>query len=233
MSAALLVFAKAPVPGQVKTRLVPVLGSAGAAALYAAFLRDALAQYAALGVAVRLYLAPSLTEGAPAGAAAPPEGFLPEGFLTEGIVVRRQQGSGLGARMQHAFADAFAAGHGRAVVIGTDHPTLPSPFVGEAFRALEEPLSVVLGPSLDGGFYLLGMNDLFPQLFAGMRYSHPGVLAHTLERAAALRAGVTLLPPWYDVDTPDDLAHLARDLVADAAAAPHTACFLREAGLLH
>ncbi|MDX1546546.1 MAG: TIGR04282 family arsenosugar biosynthesis glycosyltransferase [Rhodothermales bacterium] len=206
---ALIVFAKPPEPGAVKTRLTALLTAEEAAALYAAFLQDALHQYAALGVAVRLYLAPS-------GAA------LPSGMVPPGVSVHRQQGDGLGARMQHAFVETFAAGHPRAVVIGTDHPTLPSAFIRQAFAALAEPLAVCLGPSDDGGYYLLGMNDFFPQLFEGMAYSHGAVFEQTLSRAAGAGARLTVLPPWYDVDTPAALRRLAAELEAEGAGAPHT-----------
>lgn len=211
---ALIVFAKPPEPGAVKTRLTGLLTAEEAAALYTAFLQDALHQYTVLGGAVRLYLAPS-------------EAVLPPGLVPPDVSVHRQQGDGLGARMQHAFVETFAAGHPRAVVIGTDHPTLPSAFIQQAFEALAEPLAVCLGPSDDGGYYLLGMNDFFPQLFEGMAYSHSAVFEQTLERAAAAGARLTVLPPWYDVDTPEALHRLAAELEAGAAGAPHTRATVR------
>ncbi|HIL57499.1 MAG TPA: DUF2064 domain-containing protein, partial [Rhodothermales bacterium] len=128
--AALLVFAKVPRAGAVKTRLTPPLSPTWAARLYGAFLRDALDTFASqatgeadplrLGerVAVRVYLD------------APP----PPSLVPAGAEVRQQQGTGLGERMARAFAGAFADGYERAVVVGTDHPTLPLELLGEAFR---------------------------------------------------------------------------------------------------
>lgn len=214
---ALLIFAKVPAPGDVKTRLVPPLTEAGAARLYEAFLRDALRQYRALDADLRLYLSP-------------PADRLPPALVPEGVGVHLQRGEGLGPRMAHAFVETFAAGYERVVVIGTDHPTLPTPFIEMAFDALAEPLSVSIGPSEDGGYYLLGMNDFFPQLFHQMRYSHADVFAETLDRVAATRAGLTILPTWYDVDTAEALERLRADLQDPAVTAPHTRAALAALG---
>ena len=210
---ALIVFAKVPVPGQVKTRLVPPLTREEAAGLYAAMLGDALAAYAALGVAVRLYLAPS-------------NAALPAELVPPGVTCHTQQGDGLGARMRRAFLETFLAGHQQAVIIGTDHPTLPVAFVETAFGALARAPGIAIGPSDDGGYYLLGMNSFYPQLFEGMTYSHADVFAHTLARAAQTDAALTILPAWYDVDDAATLARLRADLAADAALAPRTRAFL-------
>ncbi|MEL6771701.1 MAG: TIGR04282 family arsenosugar biosynthesis glycosyltransferase [Bacteroidota bacterium] len=216
---ALLVFAKRPEPGRVKTRLTALLTPEEAADLYAAMLRDALGAYAALGCAVRLYLAPDEQGNAPA---------LPDGWVPGGVTVHAQHGDGLGQRMLHAFVDGFRAGHERLVVIGTDHPTLPLAYVEMTFELLrEEPLRVVLGPTHDGGYYLLGQNDLFPRLFTDMTYSHDGVFEETLRRAAEVTAEPVVLPTWYDVDTPAELQQLCREMDAGAAVPPRTATALR------
>lgn len=215
--AALIVFAKAPTAGHVKTRLAPDLTPVQAAQLYRAFLLDALEQYGALDVAIRLYVAP------PAGA------FPPE-LIPAGVSLHEQCGEGLGARMQRAFIETFGAGFGRAVIVGTDHPSLPTDFVAFAFEALDEPLSVCIGPSEDGGYYLLGMNDFFPSLFANMSYSHPDVFANTMDRIDQTNANVTVLPTWYDVDTADSLRRLAVDLKEDGDIAPRTRKMLEAFG---
>jgi uncharacterized protein len=216
---ALVVFAKVPIAGEVKTRLTPPLTPTDAAHLYEAFLHDALEDWAGGGgfglpepPVVRLYVArdagsePSIT--APAG-----------------VSVHVQRGPDLGARMLRATVESFAAGHDRVVLIGSDHPTLPGAFVGEAFRALLEPLTVVLGPSEDGGYYLIGLNEVLPDLFDGLEYSHAGVLGEALARAADAGVRPVLLPEWYDVDTPDALARL----VADRAAGVHVGARTAEA----
>ena len=209
MNSALIVFAKRPEPGAVKTRLTTALTPEEAARLYEAFLRDALRQYTALDVEVRLYFGP-------------PAGPVADGLIPDGVTVHLQQGPGLGARMEVAFVESFAAGYERLVVIGTDHPTLPSAYIEQAFAALEKPRAIAIGPSDDGGFYLLGMNDFYPELFHDMRYSHDGVFQQTLDRAARLDAHLTILPPWYDVDTPDMLQRLVADLNDPAVEAPNT-----------
>jgi uncharacterized protein len=218
--AALVVFAKVPEAGAVKTRLVPPLSPAEATALYDAFLRDALDAFAAPeafeeAVAVRLYLA---------GDEAPPPGLAPDG-----VSVHRQRGNGLGARMEQAFVGTFAAGYGRVVIVGTDHPTLPLAFLAEAFRALDAPRTAVLGPSDDGGYYALGLNDL-PAGSAGlfaMRYSHGAVFDDTLGRIVGAGLRPVVLPPWYDVDDADGLRRLVGEWRDGAAVPARTAATLR------
>ena len=209
MKRALIVFAKRPEPGAVKTRLTATLTPEEAARLYEAFLRDALNQYQALDVGVRLYFNP-------------PVAAVPANLIPEGVTLHEQQGPGLGARMKIAFVESFGAGYEKLVIIGTDHPTLPTAFIEKAFEALEEPSSITIGPSDDGGYYLLGMNDFYPEVFHDMRYSHADVFAQTVERAARTAAHLTLLPPWYDVDTPETLQRLVIDLNDPTVEAPHT-----------
>jgi len=216
MSNALIVFARRPKPGAVKTRLTALLTSEEAAQLYEAFLRDALNQYQALDVDVRLYFSP-------------PVESIPEDLIPGGVSLHEQQGPGLGARMKIAFVESFAEGYEKLVIIGTDHPTLPTAFIEQAFEALEQafealeqPFSICIGPSDDGGYYLLGMNDFYPEVFHDMRYSHADVFDQTLERASRTGAHLTVLPPWYDVDTPDTLRRLVADLDDPALEVPHT-----------
>ena len=205
-SACLLVFAKRPRPGRVKTRLTALLTPEEAAGLYSAFLQDALAAYVGMGrreerVSVRVCFAPE--PGAAAGDFA--------GLVPGDAAVHLQRGDGLGARMHHAFLDAFAAGYERVAVVGTDHPTLPLDFVALTFEMLRTPRRIVLGPSEDGGYYLMGLNEVYADLF-DMAYSHGSVFDDTLAAAAATPAETVVLPPWYDVDTPADLRRLVADL---------------------
>jgi rSAM/selenodomain-associated transferase 1 len=218
MNAVLLVFAKVPRPGHVKTRLTPVLTPDEAARLYRAFLRDALDVYKDLPVDVRLYLAPPFTEEEVQAVPA-------------SIAVHEQRGDGLGARMKQAFRDGFNDGYGEAAVVGTDHPTLPSAFVEQSFATLEADRAVCIGPSDDGGFYLLGMNAFYPQLFDGMTYSHEGVFADTLTRVSTTDAQLTVLPQWYDVDTPAALQRLITDVDEADVAAPRTRALIEELDL--
>lgn len=199
MKAALIAFAKTPRAGSVKTRLTPLLHPDDAAMLYTAFVQDALAQYRDLdGVDVRLYVAP-------------PDPF-PESLLPEGITLHPQSGADLGERMLLAFLETFKAGYERIVIVGTDHPTLPATFIEMAFDTLWERYNVVLGPSEDGGFYLLGMNEFYPALFEGMAYSHPDVFNQTVIRAGFTPADLNLLPMWYDVDDEASLRKLIEEI---------------------
>lgn len=209
MDASLLVFAKVPRPGTVKTRLTPALTPTEAARLYTAFLRDTLRQVVQLEVDVRLYLAPPLPDDGLDG-------------LPAGVSVHTQKGDGLGARMQRAFRETLREGADRVVVMGSDHPTLPSTFLRQAFRSLDDPQSVCVGPTEDGGFYLLGMSTVYSQLFDGMTYSHSEVFSQTLARAKQTDADLTVLPGWYDVDTPQDLGRMLADLDTDRVGAPNT-----------
>ena len=206
---ALIVFAKLPKPGQVKTRLTTLLSPEESASLYEAFLKDALECYLTLDVDIRLYFGPADKE-------------VPEDLQPEGITVHWQKGDGLGARMAAAFAETFVAGYQQAVIIGTDHPTLPQAFLELAFQSLEEPKSITIGPSDDGGYYLLGMNSFYPQVFQDMTYSHGEVFAQTLEKAGDTGAGVHILPEWYDVDDPETLKRLAQDLTDSNLPLPRT-----------
>ena len=196
---ALIVFAKIPEANKVKTRLTSVLSPEEAALLYDAFLKDAIDLYQALDVDVRLYFGPSDLE-------------IPTALRPPGISIHEQKGEGLGARMAAAFAETFVAGYEQVVIIGTDHPTLPAQFIKQAFLMLENPGSISIGPSEDGGYYLLGMNTFYPQLFQHMRYSHADVFAQTLERADKTEAALHVLPTWYDVDDPDTLKRLIVDI---------------------
>ncbi len=210
---ALVVFAKVPEAGRVKTRLCPPLTPDEAAALYDAFLRDALDRYAALaaepgGPAVRLYL----------GAA----DRAPADLVPPGVGAFRQRGRGLGERMLRALVETFAAGHDRAVIVGTDHPTLPLAYVALAVEALADPLTAVLGPSDDGGYYLLGLNEVVSDLF-DMAYSHPDVFEDTLERVMEADLTPVVLPAHYDVDDADALRRLVGEWRAGADVGPRTA----------
>ena len=209
MAAALIVMARLPVPGRVKTRLMDAIGAENAAALYKAFLADGLRQYATLGVPVRVYI-----EGCGDELGLPVD--------VHGASLHRQQGATLADRMESAFRETEAAGFTEIMIIGTDHPTLPTRFINEGFTALGSSSSLVIGPARDGGFYLLGMRPYHPDLLTGRSYSHANVLSETQERANQLGMCVTQLEAWYDIDTRDDLDQLVADLKHSSHAATET-----------
>ena len=205
----LLVFGRLPEPGYVKTRLQPRLTEGECATLYEAFLDDAM-RLPPDGVGVELWVPerPEALEQLAARYPAAPVRLQPEGSL--------------GDRLAMAFACAFSEGVDRAVAVGSDHPTLPAGFVESAFDALEAT-PLVLGPTRDGGYYAIGaQRSAWPAirgLFTDAPWSKPRLLAWTRTRVASLRVDCTELPEWYDVDRPEDLPRMVRDLTDESATA--------------
>lgn len=207
----LIVFAKEPEAGKVKTRLTPPLEPEEAVRLYQAFVRDVLAL--GEGYDRRRVLAPG-------GGGA----FLEE--VSNGYTLGEQRGADLGERMRNAFAEAVDRGVTAAVLVGTDAPTLPAELVAQAFGMLEQGADAVFVPATDGGYALVGLSrDV--DVFTGVDWSTSQVMTQTLERAAAEGIRVALLPFWYDVDTVEDLQWLAAHLAllhstSETELAPHT-----------
>jgi len=195
---ALAVMAKAPIAGKVKTRLVPPFTREQAAELYRALLMDHLEHLSGLTVA-ELYLVYTPDSAAPLMKQLAPPNFQ---------CIAQHDGD-LGERMNAAFIDLWQLGHRNVVVIGSDLPALPLDFLGTAFGLLATSApQVVLGPSRDGGYYVVGMNRPTPEIFQDMTWSHNQVLAQTMKRLAGLGIASELLPTWFDLDTVEDLAYL-------------------------
>jgi len=193
------VFARAPVAGAVKTRLIPQLGAAGALALHRELVESTLfrARDAALGE-VTLWIA---------GDDAHPE--VQACVARQRVRLARQQGEDLGLRMHAAIAVTLAAQPARGcLLIGTDCPALSSTHLLRAARALAAH-DAVLVPALDGGYVLIGLNAPQPALFDGIAWGTPAVLAATRARIAALGLACAELDPLPDLDTAADL-HAAR-----------------------
>jgi rSAM/selenodomain-associated transferase 1 len=144
-----------------------------------------------------------------------------------------QQGDDLGGRMAAVFERLFQIGHKNIVLIGGDLPPVPLHFFDQAYAFLDAPNKlVVLGPSRDGGYYLVGCNQPTPEMFHGMTWSHSDVLMETQNKLASLKVDYHLLPPWFDIDTVDDLRYL--ESVSDHAlkkAMPNTLLLLQRLGL--
>lgn len=195
----LVVVAKRPLPGQTKTRLCPPLSYAQAADLYECFLRDTLD----LMHQVR--------------DVQPVIGFLPEDarnyfqHLAPDMQLTCQSGNSLGERLDHLLTEALLNGSQRAVVMDSDSPTLPAEYITQAFDHLADA-DVVIGPTRDGGYYLIGIKEPQPHLLRDVQMSTPDVLADTLALAKATGLTVSLLPAWYDVDTIDDLYSLDEEI---------------------
>lgn len=207
---ALIVIAKRPAAGHTKTRLTPPLTPAQAAELYESFLLDTLDIARAVPDVTRLiYYAPD-------EAAAYFAKLAPDFLLTP------QAGLNLGERLDHVLTRCLRAGLQRAVVMDSDSPTLPPAYVAQAFHDLSDH-DVVLGPCDDGGYYLIGLTQPQLLLLRDVQMSQPHVLRDTLALAEQARLRVALLPPWYDVDTVQELAQLQTELAGlPATSAAHT-----------
>jgi rSAM/selenodomain-associated transferase 1 len=190
----LIIFAREPVPGKVKTRLAASIGNAAAAELYEAMLQGVLETSRKLeNVASVVYWDCE-------------ENALPALAGKYRCRSRRQASGDLGQRLLRAFEEMFAEGYETCCIIGSDAPDLPLSFIQETYGLLEEQgPDVVFGPCRDGGYYLIGLQQPVPQLFADISWSGPAVLAQSL--AAARESGLTsaLLPEWQDIDTVEDL----------------------------
>jgi rSAM/selenodomain-associated transferase 1 len=214
----LLILAKEP--QQAKQRLRLSLPGAQVTRLASAFLRDTLALAASLDdVVVKVAFTPRSSEPKFSG-------FLKEFALHEPHGLLRQRGRALGARLESAFKDAFAAGASRVIAIGSDSPSMPAGAIQAGFRQLAN-CDCVLGPALDGGYYLIGLSHFCPFVFRGIDWSHPGVYRDTVEIIRQRGIRYRELPVWYDVDTSDDLEYLVRDinqfrLAGDENRARHT-----------
>jgi len=194
MKTGLIVFAREPLPGAVKTRLAASIGDQAAADLYETMLEDVLKT-------VR-----QLVDVAPVVYWACEEGSLLRLSEMYRCRSRRQSPGDLGQRMRVAFEEMFADGTDVCCIIGSDAPDLPLSYIQEAYRQLAtQQTDAVFGPSRDGGYYLLGLRQLWPQLFTDIPWGSASVLELSL--AAARDTGLTafLLPEWQDIDTVDDL----------------------------
>lgn len=198
---ALAIMARAPIPGQVKTRLQPHLTPQQSADLYSAFLQDTL-DMAVSARACDVFLAFTPLD----------EEALFRGLAPASVGLFAQSEGDLGQRMCHIFQQLHEEGHSPVVIVGTDIPTLQPRHLTGALERLRDN-AVCLGPSRDGGYYLIGAHDAHPCLFQGVPWGTATVLQATLERAkAAGLLPVALLDACTDVDTVEDLRRLRQEL---------------------
>jgi rSAM/selenodomain-associated transferase 1 len=141
----------------------------------------------------------------------------------DGFAVRAQVGRDLGERLAEAFNWAFSCKAERVIVMGSDSPSLPESYVENAFSLLWER-EVVLGPSWDGGYYLIGMTRHRPEVFRGIPWGTERVFEQTLDRIEDLGVSLGLLPPWYDIDRPEDLRFFVSHLRGMIAAGEKIPC---------
>jgi uncharacterized protein len=196
---AIVVMAKQPVPGRTKTRLSPRLTAGEAADLYECLLMDTITNLGRRGDCTLLIAIDEPASKPWFDQVAPGVGQLV------------QRGPSLGHRLDAVMSDAFEQGFDEVFALGSDSPDLPSAHLDDAFAALSgTDVDVVLGPALDGGYYLIGASRPPGQVVTDVQMSTPTVLHDTLAVAAELGLRVHLAPTWHDVDTPADIQHLAR-----------------------
>ena len=199
---AVAIMAKAPQPGQVKTRLCPPLSHSEAAQLYQCFLRDKIAQVN------------TLPRAAPVVSYSPEESEPVFKDLTPPhFILLPQHGDDLGARILFTFDQLFQQGYTRVIVIDSDTPTLPTAYLVQALSLIAAHQNdVVLGPTEDGGYYLIGLRQSHRELFERMPWSTSQVFPETRRRSEQSGLTVACTASWYDVDTPEDLERLMASL---------------------
>lgn len=186
---AIIVFQKKPERGKVKTRLAKTIGDSKAVEVYRYLLKHTHQQVALVGVSVFVFFEKEVQ---------------PEFLLDNNYHGALQSGESLGDRMKAAFGEVLRHGYEKVIIIGTDCSELSAEILQKAFHSLETA-DLVIGPARDGGYYLLGMKKLHPQLFENKYWSTPTVFSDTMKEAAELGLHVGVLPPLSDVDIYEDL----------------------------
>jgi uncharacterized protein len=217
MKNAIIIMAKVPEAGKVKTRLQPRLTPQQSAEFATCLLRDTITKVA--GKQNHLIIAYS-----PAGR----RDFFDQ-FSQHNIIYIPQKGLDLGERMSNAFHFAFAQKLDSVVMIGTDSPTFPSKFIDQAFEFLESS-DAVLGETEDGGYYLIGLKTLETDIFENVEWSSPTTFEQTAENLRKLGLKVSHLPKWYDVDEPEDFERVKTELANDKNVAQDSANWLSKNG---
>lgn len=217
--AALVIMAKLPAVGHTKSRLSPALTAREAAALYEALLRDTI-QLAARLVGMQLVIAIT-----------PPDALdYFRRISPPGTRLLPVAGADIGECLNQALSQLLTEGYTQAIALNSDGPSLPITYLRRALDELDRRRTdVVLGPSDDGGYYLIGLKRPHPALFRGVAWSTERVTRQTLARAEAMGLEVAQLPSWYDVDTDADLQRLLQQLrTLPDDALPHTRRWLRD-----
>ena len=196
---AVILFARDPVAGQVKTRLQTVWGPETIYQFYLHILKDSLDKLHAVKQVDRFIgVYPSRQSG-----------YFEDMDFSKRWALFDQEGDDLGARMQNAFRHRFEEGYQQVVILGADSPTLPIEFIQ---KALESDRDVTLGPSIDGGYYLIGMKGQTARIFDNVDWGSEQVLDQTLQHLQEIGTQPELLPVWYDVDRPEDVRFLKTHL---------------------
>ncbi|HSQ86606.1 MAG TPA: TIGR04282 family arsenosugar biosynthesis glycosyltransferase [Desulfobacterales bacterium] len=195
MEKLLVIVAKQPVPGRVKTRLFPKLSPEAAADLYRCFLQDRIKEVSSLnGVDRAIAYTPEDAK----------ETFA--SLALDGFELFAQRGKHLGERLNNIFLEKLSQGYEAVSIVDSDSPDLPKSLINESFELLlTGQADIVLGPCYDGGYYLVGIRKPHPELFRNIPWSTENVLSVTLEKARKMGLNVKLLSIWNDLDTFEDL----------------------------
>ena len=217
---ALVVMLKVPVAGKVKTRLTPPLKKEDAARLYKCFIQDIFSRISTLnGIDI-------IAAYTPKNAAERIKRIVPANTM-----LIPQKGNDLGERLQNIFSQLFSIGYKKVAIIGTDSPDLPVEYVKKSFSSLNKNTSIAIGPSRDGGYYLIAMSRYSEEVFKDIPWSTNTVFKKTLEKAKKAGLLPAFLPEWYDVDETDDLKTLRENMRLHYPAAK-TSKFLEKIGHL-
>ena len=217
---ALVVMLKVPVAGKVKTRLTPPLKKEDAARLYKCFIQDIFSRISTLnGIDI-------IAAYTPKNAAERIKRIVPANTM-----LIPQKGNDLGERLQNIFSQLFSIGYKKVAIIGTDSPDLPVEYIKKSFSSLNKNTGIVIGPSRDGGYYLIAMSRYSEEVFKDIPWSTNTVFKITLEKAKKAGLLPAFLPEWYDVDESDDLKTLRENMRLHYPAAK-TSKFLEKIGHL-
>jgi len=204
MRSVIIVMVKAPLPGLAKTRLTPPMPQSDAASLALCFVQDVVKS--ALGITQNVIVAFTPSEGR----------ALLKASLPDNLHWVEQQGQHLGDRLISAIAYADSFGFSPIIVLGADSPTLPPTFIQQACQMLTVgPADITLGPTADGGYYLVGIRKPEPEIFHNITWSSALTLEHTMRNIKQLGLRLVTLEQWYDVDTFADLRSLNNELRSD------------------
>jgi rSAM/selenodomain-associated transferase 1 len=217
----ILCFVKYPEKGQVKHRLAVDLDEDIVVELYRNFVLDVLFMVKKLDTSRQICFSP------------PDAKQKFQKWLGSSFIYVPQQGDNLGERMKNSFSNAFEEGFRRVVLIGSDSPDLPVDFLRNAFVELQTH-DMVLGPSVDGGYYLIGFRDttFLPFVFDDISWSNPTVLQETITKVKNTGHSLSLLPIWSDVDTIADLKNLISRSKNTAFKSSHTITYLQQYTIL-
>jgi uncharacterized protein len=190
----LIIFTRYPEPGKTKTRLIPALGEDGAAQLHRRMAEYTVEQARSLSCVIEIWYVGGTKE-------------LMQDWLGTDLCYREQPAGDLGDRMCGAFRSAFERGYQSVMIIGTDCPGITTAILAQGFAELQNQV-IAIGPAIDGGYYLIGLQRLVPELFQGITWSTSTVFSETVAIIDKLQLPTYLLPSLSDIDLPNDLQYL-------------------------